>query len=115
MNTVDFRKLIEVTHSRRVELREKKSKDYASEADTLDNFKRMSLLCETLDIDLRRSAWDVAMFFVVFKVDRWCNLRRVGRTPENESVLDTVIDGHNYWDLALGCAIDEEKQNADRV
>ena len=82
-----------------------KSHDYATD-DVLSNFKRMNILCKTLDIDVRRSAGDCARFLMMLKVDRWCNLVGSGKEPKNESIKDTVMDLHNYIDLAYGCDID---------
>ena len=82
-----------------------KSNDYATD-DALSNFKRMNILCKTLDIDVRRSAGDCARFLVMLKVDRWCNLVGSGKEPKNESVKDTVMDLHNYLDLGYACDIE---------
>ena len=82
-----------------------KSNDYATE-DALSNFKRMNILCKTLDIDVRRSAGDCARYLMMLKVDRWCNLVGYGKEPKNESIKDTVMDEHNYIDLAYGCDIE---------
>jgi len=82
-----------------------KGHDYATD-DVLSNFKRMSKLCELLNIIPARSPADSARFLMMLKVDRWCNLVGSGKKPKNESVKDTVIDLHNYVDLAYGCDID---------
>lgn len=75
-----------------------KSSDYASEDDCLLNFKQVHQVCKILDIDTRRSAQDIALFFVVCKLQRICNLR--GKVEKNESRRDTVDDCHIYLDLA---------------
>ena len=82
-----------------------KSNDYATD-DALSNFKRMNILCKTLDIDVRRSPGDCARFLQVLKLDRKCNLLSKGVEPKNESIKDTVMDEHNYIDLAYGCDIE---------
>ncbi len=82
-----------------------KSHDYATD-DVLSNFKRMNILCKTLDIDVRRSPGDCARFLQVLKLDRKCNLLSRGVEPKNESIKDTVMDEHNYIDLAYGCDIE---------
>ncbi len=82
-----------------------KSNDYATD-DALSNFKRMNILCKTLDIDVRRSPGDCARFLQVLKLDRKCNLLSKGVEPKNESIKDTVMDEHNYSDLAYGCDIE---------
>ena len=86
-----------------------KGDDYATE-DVLSNFKRMNVLCQTLDIDVRRSPSDCARFLLMLKIDRRCNLARKGKKPENESVFDTILDLHNYVDLAYACEIDSEEK-----
>lgn len=85
-----------------------KSDDYANE-EALSNFIRMHLLCNILGINPSRSPADCARFLMMLKVDRWCNLINTKSNPKNESVLDTVIDLHNYCDLAYACDIDESK------
>jgi len=96
--------IAEVTsmHLNRCDLLIDKNKDYATE-DFLSNFKRMHQLCKILDIDVRRSPGDCARFLMVLKVDRWCNLISKGTPPKNESIRDTVLDDHNYTDLAYAC------------
>lgn len=79
-----------------------KGQDYA-DLDILSNFKRVSELCDILSIAPKRSAADCALFLAVLKVDRWCNLRRRNESPANESIKDTIIDLHNYIDLAYAC------------
>jgi len=82
-----------------------KAGDYADK-DVLANFKRISELVKLLDIDPRRSPTDYALFMAVMKIDRWCNLRSKGTPPKNESILDTVMDLHNYIDLAYACEVE---------
>ncbi len=40
-------------------------------------------------------------------MDRWCNLLNKGTPPKNESIRDTVLDLHNYIDLAYACDIEK--------
>ena len=42
---------------------------------------------------------DVAVFFIVLKLDRWLNLKRQNKNPSNESIEDTVIDLMNYIEI----------------
>jgi len=97
------------TTEARMKLMGGKSDDYASQEDTLSNFKRMNVLCKTLDVDPRRSAFDCAMFLELLKTDRICNLHKKGTTPKNESVRDTVMDKHNYLDIAYALLEEEAK------
>lgn len=108
MNRSDFTALITDIHLTRCDLILAKGHDYATK-DILSNFKRVNILCKTLDIDVRRSPWDCAMFLKILKIDRWCNLVNSGKTPKNESIKDTVCDEHNYTDLAYACEMEEKK------
>lgn len=107
MEGKEFEKLVKDIEKERQKLLIGKSHDYAT-TDVLSNFKRMHVLCKTLDIDPRRSSQDCAMFLLMLKMDRWNNLKSQGKTPENESVKDTIFDAHNYIDLAFGCSEDAD-------
>ena len=107
MNRQKFKELLYEISSKRIELTLKKSSDYADE-DVLSNFKRMSLICGVFGINPARSSADCALFLLLLKVDRWCNIRRKGSTPANEAIMDTLLDAHNYIDLAYACQLDEE-------
>lgn len=89
----------------RLEVARKKNMDYADEDNALKNFEQMQQICAALDIDVRRSAEDVAMFHTLHKMQRYANLME-GREPENEDVYDTLVDGHNYFDLAYLCKME---------
>lgn len=102
MEPVELRQQMNHINNDRMNLMRGKGQDYADE-DALANFKRMQQMCAILGVDVRRSAEDCAMFLVLLKTDRFCNLRNKGKTPANESLRDTVIDWHNYLDLALAC------------
>jgi hypothetical protein len=91
-------------------IRDKKSHDYASDEDTLRNFKVTATILSQLGFQVKGEAIkasDVAMFFEVIKMCRRANLR--GRNPENESVLDSVEDNVNYTCLQYACLLDEQK------
>lgn len=94
------------THTERTGLLFRKGEDYAG-VDTLANFKRMSALCTLLNIDPRRSSVDCALFLMMLKVDRWCNLLAKNAEPRNESIKDTVLDLLNYVELAYLCSLDQ--------
>ena len=100
MNRVELIERMNKTHDDRMKLMGGKSDDYASQEDTLSNFKRMFVLCETLGVNPGRSPFDCAIFLLLLKIDRLCNLRRKGAKPKNESVKDTILDAHNYLDLS---------------
>lgn len=107
MNRDKFKILLYEISNKRIELMFKKGDDYATE-DILSNFKRMSELCVTLGVCPQRSPTDCALFLLLLKLDRWCNLLRKGIEPKNESIQDTILDLHNYTDLAYACQIDTE-------
>jgi len=67
----------------------------------------MNMMCDILGVDTSGSPWDCAMFLLLLKIDRWCNLRREGKDPANESIQDTLVDAHNYLDLAYACMVEE--------
>ena len=89
------------TNKERMELMSSKGHDYANE-DALSNFKRVQLICKIWDIDPRRSPAECAFFLAILKQDRWHNLRSKG-SPQNESILDTLKDLLNYFELAYAC------------
>lgn len=105
MNRAEFTEIYNATHEQRSKLMLGKAEDYAN-TDVLANFKRMSIICETLNINPGKSPTDCAMFLMLLKIDRWCNLRNKGTEPQNESVKDTINDLHNYIDLAYACEVD---------
>lgn len=105
MDRKDFNDLQEKVLTTAQALCNRKGDDYADE-DTLSNFKRLNQLCQILDIDPRRSPDACARFLLVLKLDRWCNLVRKGVEPLNETFYDTILDLHNYIDLAYACGID---------
>ena len=106
MEAHELRKRMSELFNARLALMTGKSHDYADE-DALSNFKRLNILCKTLDIDTRRSPGDCARFLVMLKIDRWHNLLRKKVAPASESVQDTMMDLANYIDLAEAC--DTEK------
>jgi len=91
-------------------IRDKKSHDYASNEDTLRNFKVTATILGQLGFQVKGEeikSSDVALFFEVIKMCRRANLR--GRQPDNESVLDSVEDNVNYTCLQYACLLDENK------
>jgi hypothetical protein len=91
----------------RLELRERKGRDYATTDDCLSNFKRMAQACKLLNIDVTTS-YGVALFYSLLKIDRLTNLVfRKGATASNEPIEDTFDDLGNYLDLARECMIDD--------
>jgi len=108
MNQKQFESIINNVHSKRMDLLISKRHDYANE-DILSNFKRVSILCGQLGIDVS-TPFGANMFLVVLKLDRLMNLYRKKAKPENESVEDTYCDFHNYLDLALANYTEEVEE-----
>lgn len=85
-------------------LTEKKAHDYAKESDTLSNFKEQAkMLSSVFGREFRAS--DTAMHMMIVKLIRLANLR--DKSPQNESVQDTVRDLINYAGLYYACRLDE--------
>ena len=78
-----------------------KSEDYANE-DVLSNFK-------TAGANIGISAELQCLSLIATKVARLGNLLS-GKTPNNESVSDSILDLSNYTDL-LYCLVNEEEEN----
>ncbi len=97
MNAQDFVKFVVDAGERRLFLCGHKSHDYATE-DVLSNFKRMAEVCKMFKVDVTKPE-GCAMFLVLLKLDRICNLVFGDIKPENESVIDSEDDCHNYLDL----------------
>ena len=78
-----------------------KGEDYANE-DVLSNFKTAGANCGI-------SAEQQCLSLIATKVARLGNLLS-GKTPNNESVSDSILDLSNYTDL-LYCLVNEEEEN----
>lgn len=102
-----FQDLVEGMNKTRLELMAKKRNDYADAGDVLRNFKRVSMAARVLELQVTCPE-GYALFMVLMKFDRILNLISNRVTPENESVLDSVIDLHNYLDLAFACFMERE-------
>lgn len=99
MDLKDFVSMVEKVNNNRTAILDNKNHDYSCKADALANFKRIAKAVEILGIDTK-SPIGVALFMLVMKVDRFNNLTKNDAKPKCESVLDTVVDGHNYLDFA---------------
>lgn len=76
-----------------------KSKDYAADSDWQSNFKDIA---QQLDIE----PIDAVETLIAVKQARLRSLRVNGRTPQNESVLDTRLDRAVYAVIALAMALE---------
>lgn len=91
-------KIMQVTSSKR--------NDYASNDDVLLNFKGVSEAAKALGIDVTDPS-QYALFMVTLKIKRITNLINSGKTPNNESIEDSFLDGINYFKLAYCCFKDK--------
>jgi len=114
MNIIKFLKEMDDSFKKRREIIEKKGYDYADpDSEFLLNFKQLALLCKSLNVDVKTPP-GVAIFYILMKTQRINNLYKSGKSPQNESVEDTLNDLLNYVDLLRGCLTDEflqEKEN----
>jgi hypothetical protein len=94
------KKLLEVSKS--------KGKDYATEKDILWNFKTISLVTKTLGIDVTTPT-GYSLFMVLLKIARLTNLLNAEKTPNNESIDDSFLDGINYFKLAYCNYVESNK------
>jgi hypothetical protein len=100
MNFKDFYKMSLDNFLQRMDLSAKKSHDYATDDDTLHNFKAQGKLT-----GMKPS--QCAAQLVMVKAVRLGNLIFGDKTPANESVEDTIFDMQNYLDLMLACMYEE--------
>ncbi len=111
MNIKKAIELEEKAHKRRIEIRTRKSHDYAKEdADCLANFKVMADVAQVLEnrgykIDIT-TPHGVAAWHMLHKFIRVLNLWNDRKEPQNESIVDTHDDMANYNNLALECYMD---------
>jgi hypothetical protein len=75
----------------------KKSKDYANN-DVLSNFKRVGAVIDIYkkEFESLPGSLHYNLFLLWLKIDRLINLVSSGKSPENESITDTIIDMVNY-------------------
>ncbi len=92
-------KILAVTTSKR--------HDYAN-IDVLSNFKGVSQAAKSLGLDIGDST-QYALFMVILKIARLSNLLNSEKTPKNESVEDSFLDGINYFKLAYCCYSDQKE------
>lgn len=83
-----------------------KGKDYA-DTDVLSNFKIVSEIVKLAKINAELPE-GYAMLMVILKIVRIWNLKKSGKTPENESLLDSYKDLINYCKLSYLCEIENK-------
>lgn len=85
-----------------------KREDYAG-IDVLQNFKSVSKAAKALNIDIGKPE-QYALFMVLLKIARITNLLNGNKTPNNEAIDDSFLDGINYFKLAYCNYIDEKER-----
>jgi len=105
MKLEDAIKLQERLFKKRMEIRRKKGHDYANLEDCLINFKTVATIAHLFGVDVTKP-YGVAFFYKILKLQREANLLFSNKTPENESLLDTLLDLSNYNDLELECLVE---------
>ena len=83
-----------------------KGKDYA-DSDVLSNFKIVSEIVKLAKIDATLPE-GYSMLMVILKIVRIWNLKESGKTPENESLLDSYKDLINYCKLSYLCEMENK-------
>ena len=83
-----------------------KGSDYAN-VDVLSNFKIVSEIVKLAKINAELPE-GYAMLMVILKIVRIWNLKESGKTPENESLLDSYKDLINYCKLSYLCEIENK-------
>ena len=104
MNAKTQLKLIKDFDKETIDLIKTKGADYGN-TDVLSNFKQVSEVCKVLKIDTTTPE-GYAIFMVVLKIARICNLKAGNKTPNNESLLDSYRDLTNYTKLASLCELE---------
>lgn len=90
-----------------IKILESKGKDYGQEIDSLSNFKIVSQIVSLIKLDCGKPE-GYAMLMVVLKIVRIWNLKTSGKTPENESLLDSYKDLINYCKLSYLCEVENK-------
>ena len=89
-----------------LEILKSKANDYA-DADVLSNFKIVSEIVKLAKVDSTKPE-GYAMLMVILKIVRIWNLKEGGKTPENESLLDSYKDLINYCKLSYLCEMENK-------
>lgn len=108
MNIGEAEQLHLLLFKRRMELRKRKCKDYASSEDVLKNFTHTAKMWSIV-FHKEVKPIQVVLAHMLVKIGRLANLVELGRTSDCESLSDSLDDLAVYADLAYDCTI------ADRV
>jgi hypothetical protein len=113
MKSEEQAKIYEELHDKIMQITKSKAHDYAG-ADVLSNFKSVSNAAKELGIDVSNPT-GYALFMVVLKLARLGNLISAGKTPNNESIDDSFLDGINYFKLAYCCYREQQEKSKERI
>lgn len=113
MKRSEMNQLMETGAHRRMALCRSKGADYSNDGDALLNFKQLNRMCDMLNVDPSRGQEETALYFMLHKIQRLCNIR--DKAPCCESVLDTIDDLHNYTDLYHALLIDNAEAETAEV
>ena len=98
MNRQTQVELLEKWYKEELEISGSKGHDYAGE-DVLQNFRRMKAACTLYDINPAKRSEDVFLYYIFIKIDRLINLLHSNKSPQNESIEDTIVDLNMYLKL----------------
>ena len=108
MTNKNFREYLIKWNKEALELNEKKSNDYASDDETLKNFKQMSSVLNAYGIKPPFTASKWALIMCLMKIQRLFNLIQSHKIQCNETLDDTLKDLMLYAALGRACLMDEE-------
>ena len=106
MDRKTFNQTIAESREKRDAISKAKSDDYAGAEEVLGNFKRTALMLSTVfSAKLKKplNADDVALIYIILKIDRYANLTGNSKVPNNEGIEDTIHDMQNYVELFEAC------------
>ncbi len=101
MNAEEQIKIYQQIDAHIIKVTKSKRHDYANE-DVLSNFKTVSLAAKSLGINIGDPV-GYSLFMVLLKIARLNNLLNQEKTPNNETIDDSFLDGINYFKLAYCC------------
>ena len=120
MNWADAVREHQEADARRLEVRTRKARDYSrvdvpeGDQDVLSNFKLRAALWRAIEehtgLQLGRTAESVALFDVLLKFSRICNLLALDQEAMNEPLIDSYLDMTMYVELARECHLDYEDE-----
>jgi len=105
MKTEVFKNLVDSVNDQRLGLIGIRGTEYAKVSDQVSSFKEVAQMAKVLDIVPGMKPSQFAYVMVLLKLMRNSNLKN--EDPYSERRWDTILDLHNYIDLAIACELDE--------